>query len=116
MTFPPLPSLGKISAKIAEDVARVSNVIDSLPGMMEHLVKASDRHDWKFVSRASSQIALHSAHQTDSDLADIANELAITAANPESTETEIKRCLLRFIGHVGRKPRRAAMPRRTTNQ
>ncbi len=115
MTMPPLPSLGKITGKIAEDLRRINNVIDSLPGMTEHLVKASDRHDWKFVSRMSSQISLQGAHDGDSALADIANELAIAAANPNSTEMEIKRCLLRFIGHVGRKPRRASAPRRTSS-
>lgn len=114
MTMPPLPSLRKITSQIASDVRRVSDVIDSLPGMMEHLVRASDRHDWKFVSRFSSQIGIQSAASGDNTLADVANDLALVAANPESTEMEIKRSLLRFIGHVGRKPRKAPSPRQSS--
>lgn len=102
MSSPNLPNLGSLSAKIAAANLRVDRVIDSLPGMMDHIIQAADRKEWREVSRLSS--ALAAAPDLEGGAIQGAAEDLATDAR-ENSELQIKRSLLRLIGASGRQRR-----------
>ena len=95
----PLPNVSSLSKKLAEANLRIDRVIESLPGVVDHLIQAADRKEWREVSRLS-QLLSRSCQEQGVPLDAPAEELSTTAQN--QGEPQIKRSLLRLIGASGR--------------
>ena len=99
MSQSPLPNLSSLTKKLADANLRIDRVIESLPGVVDHLIQAADRKEWREVSRLS-QLLARSCQEQGVPLDAPAQELSATAQSQE--EPQIKRSLLRLIGASGR--------------
>ncbi|MCE9527598.1 MAG: hypothetical protein K8R36_16270 [Planctomycetales bacterium] len=95
----PLPNLGAISRKLADANLRIDQVLENLPGALDHLIQAADRKEWNEVARIS-RVLSKSCQDQSVPLDAPAQEVA--SAAEEQSETQIKRSLLRLIGDSGR--------------
>src|SRR6185436_7826424 len=94
-----LPNLSSLSRKLADANLRIDQVIENLPGALDHLIQAADRREWKEVSRLG-QVLAKSCQEQGVPLDAAAQEVASSAQ--EQSEPQIKRSLLRLIGDSGR--------------
>ena len=103
MSHEKLPHLGRVSAQLAGANRRVNRFVDSLPGVIEHLVLAADRRDWQQVEKLSEKLAIQSAADGNTNLTSAAQDLA-SAAGTGQDELQMKRNLLKVIGQTNRPP------------
>ena len=101
MTLPSPRDIGKTNDRLASNNARVSALLNALPGMLDQLIAAADRRDWSEVVRQSETLAEIGTSLKCETLAIPARELA-AVAEARTSELEIKRRLLRVIGAAGR--------------
>jgi hypothetical protein len=95
----PLPNLRTLSRKLADSNLRIDQVLENLPGALDHLIQAADRREWSEVSRLSKILA-KSCDEQGVPLENSAQEVAHSAA--QQNEPQIKKSLLRLIGESGR--------------
>lgn len=101
MTLPTPREIAQLNQKLASNNSRVVSALNSLPGLLDHLIAAADRRDWTEVTRQSDSLA-EMGRSLQCELLTIpAAELA-AVAEARKSELEIKRHLIRVIGAAGR--------------
>jgi HPt (histidine-containing phosphotransfer) domain-containing protein len=101
MTKKPFPDLGRISAPLAKNLARVETFADRMSARVDQLVRAAGRDDWPRVAELAQDMAADSRRRGYRSVSALATRLQEEARRPNNA-TGARRGLIRLIGTVGR--------------
>ena len=95
------PDLSLLSARLAQNTARINRVLDALSVRIDEMVAHADRSDWQQVRELSETVAGVSEAHGMHTLGERARQVGKAATRTDDV-CDVKRSLIRLIGAYGR--------------